>query len=359
MRAAGRGFLLSLTIALSASGCVQPGARGPSAGGTSDAADRNHTLAIAAGKAEMAERIRCMDEARPTLLAGTTSEERQRIVKGCGARMAAAAAPYRNQMISDDHSFQGQTAHASLAAQAAERAGNPQEALRQYLSIDAEEGAILAYLEQTGAERLLDDKTTPLAEYTKAMNIADMGRQLAQAQLKIGIHYQHSGDDRAAAIYFQKSLNTNGHPDGDGMIAGEWLGYMYANGRGVTRDPAKARQLFSVTDSQGNRTDLALMDRHMLPQTPEGKTPALIAKINAIIKAEEDAQIERGARELLKSWTEGRPPPSPQCSATCQGRYKSCQNDNSIGGMASIFSNFGHMDRNCNNDMRTCINGCS
>jgi hypothetical protein len=109
-----------------------------------------------------------------------------------------------------------------------------------------------------------------------------------------GVDYEKAGRYAEAAAVYQKMLNDEGYPNGDGLIAGERLGYLYANGFGVPKNEAKAWQLFSVRDSQRNRTDLALMDHNLLPRSPEGVPDAVkrmeVADTEAVRRMVETSQ---------------------------------------------------------------------
>jgi hypothetical protein len=107
----------------------------------------------------------------------------------------------------------------------------------------------------------------------------------------VGINYEKAGRYAEAAAVYQKIPNDEGYPNEDGLVAGERLGYLYANGLGVSKDEAKARQLFSVRDSQRNRTDLALMAHNMLPRSPEGVP-------DAVKRMEEADRLERSAHAV-------------------------------------------------------------
>ena len=125
------------------------------------------------------------------------------------------------------------------------------------------------------------------------------------AGLKTGIEYEHAGHYAEAAAAFQKTMNDEGAPNGDGLLAGEWLGYLYANGRpGVQKDVARARQLLGSTDSERYRYDIDLLDHNMLPTNPEGKTPALIAQLNAVVARENEKLAEQAAQ-----WDRDHPHP--------------------------------------------------
>jgi hypothetical protein len=91
----------------------------------------------------------------------------------------------------------------------------------------------------------------------------------------VGLNLEKAGRYSEAAAVYQKALNDAGMPNGDGMIIGERLAYLYANGLGVPKDIERARQLFSVRDSERNRTDLALLNRGKLPRSPELAAMAL------------------------------------------------------------------------------------
>jgi hypothetical protein len=105
------------------------------------------------------------------------------------------------------------------------------------------------------------------------------------------IAYEKAGRYAEAAALYQQNLNDSGMPDGGASMAGERLGYLLANGRGVPKNLARARVLFSA--SPYFHIDAVLLDHHLLPLTPEDKKPELIAKANAIVEAEQRKEIER------------------------------------------------------------------
>jgi TPR repeat protein len=107
-----------------------------------------------------------------------------------------------------------------------------------------------------------------------------------------GVELERAGRYAEAAAAYQAHLNASGHPDGDGYVAGERLGYLYANGRGIPRDVARARKLFSANSLERNRIDFELLNHGILPATPEDKTPTLMAQTNAIIDREAQARVQ-------------------------------------------------------------------
>jgi hypothetical protein len=236
MYASGRRFLLSVSVMLSASGCVQPGA-GPSPGPSGGTDDRR-SRAVAAYQANNI----CIARVHQAVLAGVSDVERARITQECLARTGAPQSPII-------------------------------------------------------------------------------------ANWQSGIDYEHAGRYAEAAAAFQKTLDIEGYPNGDGLIAGEWLGYLYANGHGVQRNVAKARELFSASDSQNYQTDIALLDHQMLPKNPEGKTPELIAQLSAITQKEVEQMVAR--------WRQDNPAGS-QRGYGSQGTSRSTCNHLLAGGHEAI-----------------------
>lgn len=273
MNVPGPGFLLSVSILLSANGCAQPVAVGTSAG-PSGAPSDNRSRAVAAYQANNL----CMAQVRQANQAGASDLERARMVQDCRARLGITQIPIT-------------------------------------------------------------------AGWQKGMELEQAGR-----------------NDEAVAAY-QQTLNDEGYPNGDGLIAGERLGYMYASGRGVKKDVAKARQMLGVTDSERYRYDVELLDHNMLPITPEGKTPALIAQLNAVV-ARENAKLaeqaaedeERARKERLANPQAAHAYDVAQCNSICSSRISSCNSYNNLD-YSGLYSNYSHQ-KDCASFARQCYALC-
>jgi hypothetical protein len=175
---------------------------------------------------------------------------------------------------------------------------------------------------------------------SKAMSAPYRERQLGDDQglpgWIVGINYEKAGRYAEAAAVYQKTLNDEGYPNGDGLPAGERLGYLYANGRGVPKDAAKARQLFGANQTLRNRDDLLLLNHHMLPLTPEGKTPALIEKATAMVAEEQRKALEEQAKaeaeesRRAQAWRTSHPElaRAQDCRASCEQAVQSCTTKN-------------------------------
>ncbi len=172
----------------------------------------------------------------------------------------------------DDHSISAATFRAEQAALDAEKAGNEQEALRLYKTIDANSSIIVAEaarLSPPGANTVERIRARSIQENAKVRQGESLKDALKHAKTIIAMSDERDGRYAEASTYYQQVLDLEGAPDGDGLAVGERLAFLYANGRGVQKDQAKARRLLSVRDSQRNRTDLALLDRNKLPLSPE------------------------------------------------------------------------------------------
>jgi TPR repeat protein len=137
-----------------------------------------------------------------------------------------------------------------------------------------------------------------------------------------GVELERAGRYAEAAAAYQAHLNASGHPDGDGYVAGERLGFLYANGRGVPKDVARARVLFSANEIERNRIDLGLLNHGMLPQNPEAKTPELVARISQILAREKLARDAAMMREMMER-AEQANKASPRQGASGSNPYSS------------------------------------
>jgi hypothetical protein len=193
---------------------------------------------------------------------------------------------------------------------------------------------------------------------------------------RTGILYEKQGRYAEAAALYQQILNNERAPNGDGMVTGERLAYLYAHGSGVPKDPAKAKTLLSVRpDSQRNSTDLLLLRANLLPDKPEDITPALIDRAH-VIAAQQDrilAEQERqGAEEAARAaeeenrrkqaWRAAHPQEAhaqdvQACISRCESNYQSC-NWRSVGDMSAMFTGI-TPNYNCGPNQHACLSGCN
>ena len=166
-----------------------------------------------------------------------------------------------------------------------------------------------------------------------------------------GINLEKTGRYSEAAAVYQKFLNDAGMPNGDGMIVGERLAYLYANGRGVPKDLARARRLFSVRDSERNQTDLALLNRGLLPARPEDAPMALHRM------QEEDAAEAARAAAREAAQPQSRQSVAQQCLARCRRVGDQCQTSNSYTDLSKAFGAWGSYT-NCRDEVQTCLRRC-
>ena len=176
----------------------------------------------------------------------------------------------------------------------------------------------------------------------------------------VGINYEKEGRYADAAAVYQKTLNDEGYPNGDGFAAGERLGYLYANGLGVPRDTARARQLFSASPNQ--QTDLALLDHGMLPRSPEG-VPDAVRRMEeedrkSAAKAEARAAEaeERARKERLANPEAAHAYDVAQCNSICSSRVSSCNRNNFLD-FSGLYSGSSHQT-DCASFARRCYAVC-
>jgi TPR repeat protein len=205
---------------------------------------------------------------------------------------------------------------------------------------------------------------------SKAMSAPYRERQLGDDQglpgWIVGINYEKAGRYAEAAAVYQKTLNDEGYPNGDGLPAGERLGYLYANGRGVPKDAAKARQLFSANQTLRNRDDLLLLNHHMLPLTPEGKTPALIEKATAMVAEEQRKALEEQAKaeaeesRRAQAWRTSHPElaRAQDCRASCEQAVQSCTTKNLGMNWQVPFGGWREREYDCNGYKNRCYARC-
>jgi len=115
------------------------------------------------------------------------------------------------------------------------------------------------------------------------------------ARERIGEYYEKGlggvkQDHRTAAIYYAKATDkSNG--DAPSIRATLRLAFLYANGLGVPRDRAKARELFLST-GPSTQANVVLLDHNLLPRSMEDVTPSLLQTASAL-KAEYNAKKAR------------------------------------------------------------------
>jgi hypothetical protein len=116
-----------------------------------------------------------------------------------------------------------------------------------------------------------------------SMNARALVMALSVAQRRIGQSYEGSGQDAAAARWYEKANATAAHFGGYDPPASTLLGFMYANGRGVPRDKTRAAELFHHSESaylasRGSNANplIYLMDHNQLPQRPSDLTVAMV-----------------------------------------------------------------------------------
>jgi TPR repeat protein len=300
----------------------------------------------------------CIEQMKQAQLAGAPPAQILQMRQECMTRAAATLEPQREQMVSAMPGVAGETTRAFLAAHRAETAGNQQEAFRLYWSIDANAAAIEAEVSRLAGATVSPRNT--LATNQEIVNNDGLGSALITAQRKIGEYYERGGDYRTAASYYQKALNTARTQNGTDTVASVRLGFLYAYGRGVPQDRARAMELFGGTRGGGtlrSKTETGfayLLDHNQLPNRPEDVNPQRLAAI-------EDQEIKQKlfswllVAGLFKKASVGTP---AQCTATCNQQALDCQDHNRSASTDNFLLPGSGNRHDCRSEYRSCISWC-
>jgi len=194
------------------------------------------------------------------------------------------------------------------AARAATRQGRTDEALALYRQIDANGPAIIAEVRKQTPNGISVTRQNSLPDNLHRMDMLALLQELATAQRMIGLSYEHAGNNRIAADWYEKANSTMATLGGRDGVASIRLGFMYAWGRGVPQNRERALQLFGgegtttfwsglLGGQQKGESELAyLLRKNELPRRPEEVTPEYI---NAVMERDVSAHLE-ALNELME-----------------------------------------------------------
>jgi TPR repeat protein len=169
-----------------------------------------------------------------------------------------------------------------VAAFAADRAGNYAEALRLFRMIDAQSDA--AFAGEASVDYFTAQRMGRGAQNYHFQAYHFFSTR-SGAREKIGEYYEKelggvNQDYRTAAIYYAKATDkSNG--DAPSIRATLRLAFLYANGLGVPRDRAKARELL-VSTGPSTQANVVLLDHNLLRRSMEDVTPSLLQTASAL-----------------------------------------------------------------------------
>lgn len=341
-----------VAAAVAVYGCAQPGAGTPDVQSSSEAAHQ----------ADMANRRACIAEMRQMNAAGVDADAIAAKRQACVDASIRITEPYRQSQLAAVPGIYGQTLRQMDAARTAEQAGNYEEALRNYRAIDANAPAIEAEVSRMASVGSTVSQANSPAANMQIMNYQALQHGVAIAQRKIGESYEAAKNYPEAAAYYQKALDTMGYPRGVELIAIERLAFLYANGLGVPKDDAKARQMFGLDNRYPTEVDL--MDKGRLPKSPE-EVPAVVGRI----EEEQREADEEMARERVKAAAENARAAAKyaaehpvqariqQCISECRRQYGLCEQGNSLGDIASIFGAYSPREH-CGSEGDQCLSRC-
>ena len=205
----------------------------------------------------------------------------------CQKELRPMQAAINDRMLAQQPSIYAQTMRASLAIHSAAAAGDEPRAFQLARAMDSQSSAI---------------ESAARADPAHARDMRDM---LGFAETQIGIGYEKSGNDAEAAVYYQKAIDTMGVVNGVGAPAQTRLGFLYANGRGVPRDQAKALALFGEANGEvpgaRGRTETAyayLLNHGKLPYRIEDMRPGML-------HSAEDEEARRQAQIMAAAMAAG------------------------------------------------------
>jgi tetratricopeptide (TPR) repeat protein len=261
--------------------------------------------------------------------------EKLSVIKGIEAREVDPFGDRYSQCRRDhEPGLRGMEERAFLAGNAAEKSGNYLEAARQFNLIDVNGDSIMADAITRSQSNNSMDK----------VNADGMWDSLALATTKLGVYEEKDGDYPAAAQYYQRAIDRMSQVNGVAQTAMLRLAFLYANGRGVPIDDAKARALFESLDGHLDPRILDLMDYGMLPKSPEEVTPALLDEL----AAKEDEKYKTVADSMRPA----------TCTERCQMKKSDCERSNSLGDAAGIFTSYREEPGDCEAMARSCMAWC-
>lgn len=283
----------------------------------------------------MVVRRACFQEMRQMQLSGVARTDIERKRQECSAREAAIMRPYAEQHLVQELSIAAETLHLDAAAQAAAKAGNDEEALRLFKAIDANAPAIKAEVAQKAPPGVTVSMSASPAQNSLTMDMDALLGELAAAQRKIGQYYEYMGQYSTAASWYEKANASMHVRGGRDMAASVHLGFLYAFGRGVPRDRAKAMELFGGRSeglfAETGATESAyayLLDYNRLPEHVEDVTPGYIKSVETDLLANHAMNsndiamlafglllISGGGRESAGSNAFHHGPSSSECAA--------------------------------------------
>jgi Sel1 repeat len=152
--------------------------------------------------------------------------------------------------------------------------------------------------------------------FQKIANDSSSAGSRAMADTHIGSFYEKglgtNQDYRQAAYWYQKAVNLHAAATGAELR----LGLLYANGLGVPRDRAKARELFEAAGPSSS-IYLVLLDTNKLPSNSDDISPALMREALAEKQQrEEREQAQQEAEYAREAATAARKPTASQSSSS-------------------------------------------
>jgi hypothetical protein len=186
---------------------------------------------------------------------------------------------------------------------------------------------------------------------------------------QIGVLLENEGRYPEAAELYQRILNNEGAPDGDGTMAGRRLAFLYAHGRGVQKDVAKADSLLRARENSMTEIDRILLQANLLPDRPEDVTQALVDRAHAIAAEQQRQAAEEAVRAAaeesrrIEAWRAAHPQEAhaqavQACQAGCQRGYESCTSQKNMD-MTGLFNGtFRTPNYNCGPKAQACLRGC-
>lgn len=209
----------------------------------------------------------------------------------CNRKVAADATRANDLDRQRTSPVSAETLKLDIAARQATQQGQTAEALAIYRQIDANGPAIIAEVQRLTPNGIRVSMSNTPADNLRRMDMMALLQELATAQRLIGLSYEHAGDDRSAAAWYEKANSTMATEGGRDGVASVRLGFMYASGRGVPEDRARALELFGGSGTttfwngllggqQKGESELAyLLRMNELPRHPEEVTADYVAKV--------------------------------------------------------------------------------
>lgn len=209
----------------------------------------------------------------------------------CNRKVAADATRANDLDRQRTSPVSAETLRIDIAARQATRQGQTAQALTLYRQIDANGPAIIAEVQRLAPNGTGVSMSNTPADNLRRMDMMALLQELATAQRLIGLSYEHAHDDRTAAAWYEKANSTMATEGGRDGVASVRLGFMYAWGRGVPEDRARALESFGGSGTttfwngllggqQKGESELAyLLRMNELPRHPEEVTADYVAKI--------------------------------------------------------------------------------